>query len=108
MVINSNNPETIDMILENIVYPSLEEILSANEVRIEFNRETVLFGENAVLNSLELVSFIVVVEERINENMESNDITLTSEKAMSRSSSPFKTVGTLAEYIEELLEEESA
>jgi len=107
MTTNTNRPQSLEEILTDIIYPALEEILSAKEAAIEASEDTVLFGEGAVLNSLELVSFIVVVEERVNENLESGGITLTSEKAMSRSSTPFRTVRTLAEYIDELLQEEA-
>jgi len=105
---NTNKPQSMEAILEDIVYPALEEILSAKEAAIEMSGTTVLFGEGAVLNSLELVSFIVLVEERVNDELEFGGITLTSEKAMSRSSTPFRTVGTLVEYIDELLREEAA
>ncbi|QTH45764.1 hypothetical protein J4772_15865 [Cohnella sp. LGH] len=107
MTTNTNKPQSMEAILGDIVYPALEEILSMKETAIEISETTVLFGEGAVLNSLELVSFIVLVEERVNDNLESGGITLTSEKAMSRSSTPFRTVRTLAEYIDELLEEEA-
>ena len=108
MTTNTNKPQSMEAILGDIVYPALEEILSMKEAAVETSEETVLFGEGAVLNSLELVSFIVLAEERVNDNLESGGITLTSEKAMSPSSTPFRTVGTLAEYIDELLQEEAA
>ncbi len=67
-------------------------------------RDTELFGRNSVLDSLALVNLIVAVEENISDEFE-KDITITSEKAMSRNVSPFKNVGTLIDYILELLSE---
>lgn len=52
-----------------------------------------------------LVSLIVTVERLIEEKYDKT-VTLASEKAFSRSSSPFRTVQTLSEYISELLAEE--
>jgi acyl carrier protein len=98
---------TIDEILAAFIYPALDEVISIQEnvSEMEKSTNTALFGDNSVLNSLDLVSFIVLVEERINEKLEFG-ITLTSERAMSRSTTPFRTTGTLAEYVKELIDEE--
>jgi D-alanine--poly(phosphoribitol) ligase subunit 2 len=99
---------TIEAILVDFIYPALDEVIGMKENAsyIEKSENTALFGDNSVLKSLELVSFIVLVEERINEKLEFG-ITLTSERAMSRSSTPFRTTGTLAEFVKELLNEET-
>ena len=64
--------------------------------------ETV-FGHGGVLDSLGLVNLITLIEERIEDEY---DLTLTiaDEKAMSRKTSPFRTVGSLMAYVSELLE----
>jgi len=77
-----------------------------NKIDISKGRETELFGGNSAIDSLALVNLIVAIEEGIADEFDTN-ITITSEKAMSRRVSPFKTVGTLTDYIEELLKEES-
>ena len=66
------------------------------------NKETKLYGGNATLDSLSLVGLIVDVEERISDELDM-DIVLADERAMSRTSSPFRTVETLANYIEALI-----
>ena len=68
--------------------------------------DTVLFGESGKLDSLGLVSLIVATEQRLEELFEVY-LTLADEKAMSQKNSPFRTVGTLAEYISKLMEEKA-
>lgn len=60
-----------------------------------------LIGDDAALSSMALVSFIADVESAL---AEAHDlaVTLVSERAFSRSRSPFRTVGTLADYVIEL------
>ena len=92
---------------ENILYPAIEEInetLDENEQLVK-SPDTVLFGDGSLLDSIGLVNFIVTTE-RIVEEVTSKSVTLANEKAFSRRQSPFRTVGTLADYIEELLKEE--
>ena len=67
--------------------------------------DTVLFGNSGELDSLGLVNFIIATEQKIEEELDVT-ISLTDERAMSQKNSPFKTVGTLADYITLLLEEE--
>lgn len=88
----------------NIIIDSIIEFNETLDDKIQLSRgrETPLFGKNGVLDSLSLVNLIVQVEEDISENFNC-PIILTSEKAMSRKISPFLTVGTLTDYIEELL-----
>lgn len=67
---------------------------------------TPLFGAGANLDSLGLVSLVMRVEKKLQE--EANwVVTLVDEKAMSQRRSPFLTVGTLVEYIATLIEGEA-
>ena len=70
--------------------------------RLEHSTDTVLFGDKGKLDSLGLVNFIVAVEQRIDEDF-SNPVSLTDDKAMSQRNSPFRTVGTLVDYVASLL-----
>jgi acyl carrier protein len=63
--------------------------------------ELTLLGPGSALDSLGLVTLIVDVEQRLADEYDVS-ITLASENAMSRRQSPFRTVGTLADYITEL------
>ncbi|MBI5375233.1 MAG: acyl carrier protein [Candidatus Schekmanbacteria bacterium] len=74
--------------------------------RLEKSVDTVLFGKSGKLDSLGLVNFIVATEQHIEENFNVL-ISLTDEKAMSQKNSPFKTIGTLADYIALLINESS-
>ena len=64
--------------------------------------DTPLFGKGGGLDSLGLVNLIVAAEERIQEAFDTT-ISLADERAMSQTSSPFKTVGSLADYIAQLM-----
>lgn len=75
------------------------------EKQLEKSVNTVLFGSSSKLDSLGLVDLILATEQKIEEEFESI-VTLANEKAMSQKKSPFRTIGTLAEYICFLLDEE--
>lgn len=62
--------------------------------------DTPLFGSASRLDSLGLVNLIVAVEERLHKTL-GVSLTLADERAMSRRQSPFRTVSSLAEYIDE-------
>ena len=85
---------------------SIEEINRQleNEHQLEKSTNTVLFGENGKLDSLGLINLVVAVEQNIEDEFDVT-ITLADERAMSQETSPFRTVGTLTDYIEMLLGE---
>lgn len=89
----------------NLIYEAIDEVNETLDAPIGKKEETVLFGKDAKLDSMGLVSLIITLERLIDEK-HGKTITLASEKAFSRRSSPFKTVKSLAEYVEELLAEE--
>jgi acyl carrier protein len=60
--------------------------------------ETILFGESGTLDSLGLVSLIVSLEDEIQLSL-GIPILLADERAMSQRKSPFRSVGSLTEYI---------
>ncbi|MBI5267149.1 MAG: acyl carrier protein [candidate division Zixibacteria bacterium] len=95
-------------IAERYIYPAIDEIAAGLEPGHTLHKtpDTNLFGDGAALDSLGLVNLIVAVEERI-ESGTGKGVRLVSEKAMSRRQSPFRTVSTLAEYIDELLRDAS-
>lgn len=59
---------------------------------------TTLFGPGGLLDSMGLVTLIVEVEQALADRF-ALTMTLADDRAMSQRSSPFRTVGTLAEYI---------
>jgi acyl carrier protein len=87
----------------NSAVDDLNEILGADE-RLGKSPDEALIGKNAKLDSLGLVNLIVLVEEKIQQKF-GVGITLVDERAMSQSKSPFRTLGSLAEFVEEQLNE---
>jgi|SRR5476649_538165 len=65
---------------------------------------TKLFGADATLDSLALVSVIVDVEGDVSSALD-RSISLTDDRAMSQKISPFDDVQTLLNYIMELVNE---
>lgn len=64
--------------------------------------ETHLLGGQSPLDSIGLVTLIADLEGDIAKAF-GQSVTLADEKAMSRTLSPFRKVGTLVEYVEEKL-----
>jgi len=85
-----------------IIFNSIEEINQQNDTKIVASVNTKLFGRDCELDSLGLVNLITLIEGKI-EELTGNYIPIASEKAFSMESSPFKTIETLANYIETLL-----
>jgi len=71
--------------------------------RLQKSAETILFGQGAALDSLGLVSFVLAMEQKIARDF-GIALSLTDERAMSQQRSPFRTIGTLADYIGQLLQ----
>lgn len=69
--------------------------------------DTVLFGAGSSLESIALVMLLAEVEAVVMEEA-GVAITIADDRAMSQKQSPFRSVGTLAEYVATLLEEENA
>jgi acyl carrier protein len=63
--------------------------------------ETRLFGSQGQLDSLGLVHLIVALEACLAEELDVM-VTLADERAMSRKSSPFRSLQTLADFVLEL------
>jgi acyl carrier protein len=87
--------------------PKIDEIVSrcmrdmAERYSLNLNggisRDTLLFGESGLLDSVGLVSLIVAIEQEI-ENDLGVSIVLADERAMSQKHSPFRSIGALADY----------
>jgi acyl carrier protein len=66
------------------------------------NAETPLFGGDSGVDSLTLVRMIAEVERQAEEKF-GKQIVLADERAMSRRNSPFRTVGSFGEFVQERL-----
>jgi len=94
----------IDLIVEEA-----EELNEDREdkVPVEAREKAPLFGgDEGVLTSIALVTLIVAVEQALEDEFDTG-LNLANEKAMSMKNSPFKTIGTLADYIVALMKENS-
>ena len=83
-----------------IVIASLKEVFAqvGNPAPDNINDDTVFVGNDAVIDSLGVVSLIVEVEQRL-EGEHGISVTLANDKAMSAKNSPFRTVGVLADHV---------
>lgn len=81
------------------VYATIDEIneLQPLESQILKAPETVLMGPGSVVDSMGMVSFVVTLEQRLADTF-GVPITLADERALSRRSSPFRTVSSLVTY----------
>jgi hypothetical protein len=66
--------------------------------------DTVIFGPDSSLDSLGLVSFLADIESRVYEKY-GTEIIIASERAMSQKRSPFRTIQSLDEFVQILLNE---
>ena len=92
-----------EKILEAI-YAALDEVnllLPINEC-IEKSENTLLIGKDGVFDSLQLMNFIIELEQQIELNFKTS-ILLTDQKAMGHEQEPFNSVRTLAVYLSNLL-----
>ena len=88
------------------VYDAVDQINNQNEGSIiEKSPKTVLFGNGGCLDSLGLVNLVITIEQNIEDDC-GVKIIIADERAMSQKYSPFRTLGSLVDYIEMLLEEE--
>ena len=90
--------------IQGIIFQALNDVNQEREPadRLEIGLDTRLFGADAVLDSLSMVSVIVDVEAGVSARC-GRDISLTDDQAMSQEVSPFTDVRALTAYILQLL-----
>jgi len=85
--------------IEKLIIDVLNDYFDTQEMNEMATKDSALFGKDSVLDSMGLVNIIIDIESRfLDKDIE---ISLTSEAAMSRRRSPFRTVETLADFIME-------
>ena len=72
--------------------------------RLTKTPETIVFGRDGKLDSLALVNFLLLTEQKLEDEF-NFPISLADERAMSQERSPFRTIATMADYIGQLLKE---
>lgn len=93
-------------IITQFILNSIKDFITENEIipKTEINRETRLIGMDALFDSLNLVSFIVDLEEKLEVEF-GVDVQLMDEKAMSNKTSPFININRFAKFIKDQLDE---
>jgi acyl carrier protein len=88
-----------------VIIASSEELNSALEEPIDIARgeDAPLYGDHGVLDSLALVTLITTVEQELEDQLGAS-VSLIDERAISQARSPFRSVGSLADFATGLLE----
>lgn len=83
-----------------VVTDAIVELNDTFEEPVDLARgeEAPLYGRDGVLDSLALVSLIVLVEEKAHDTF-GKPVTLADDRAMSQFRSPFRSLGSLTEYV---------
>lgn len=89
--------------VEKVIYKAIANLNAERppDDQVEASPSTALFGVNARVDSLGLVSLIVDVETTLNSE-HGLPVSLADDRALSRAQSPYATVSTLRDYILEL------
>jgi len=92
-----------------LVYAAIDEVnaQSTSGAVIAKTPETRLLGGDQGIDSLMFVNLVVAVEEQIQNDL-GQSIVLVDEDSMAQQEHPFRTVGTLASYVEKMLAKQGA
>jgi len=94
----------MDSRIFNIVSAKLRAALEEIGASADVTPMTAVYGRESPLDSTQLVSFVVDIEEELHENL-GVEISLVNEQAFSQSRSPFRDVAVLCHHIETLIGE---
>lgn len=94
------------MDIRTIIKESIDELNEQmdEDKQLIYSSEVRLLGKNAAIDSMEFVTFITILEERISDELD-RDIKIVSDKAFSRERSPFLSFESLEGFIAELIRE---
>jgi len=94
----------IEKEIEQLIMEALNELNDEfpDDEKIIISSDTILFGKDTQIDSLSLVSLIVNIESKLCSILD-RDLSLTDDRAMRRSESPFLNVQTLKNYILEIV-----
>jgi acyl carrier protein len=89
-------------LLQKIIFEVANEFNQSlkHKIDVHKNLDAGLYGPEGVLDSISLVSFVIAVEQAIQDQC-GIPVSLSDENALSQKRSPFQTMGTLLDYIEE-------
>ena len=72
---------------------------------LEKDKSTKLFGHEGILDSLALVSFLVIIEQNLEDEL-AISITIANDKAMAQTNNPFESIESLTDFLLELIKDE--
>jgi acyl carrier protein len=92
-----------------VIYAAIDELNSQSlqGSKIQKDLETPLLAKGSGLDSLAFVNLIVAVEGQLETSM-GMSVVLVDEESMSLQEAPFRTVGSLAKYVESVVARHSA
>ena len=90
--------------IRTAVFSAVDELNTQLPAGVTFEKslDVPLYGAGGKLESLDFVTLIMEVEEKINAEF-GTDITIADENLLSKEKSPFSTLRTLIEYLDELV-----
>jgi acyl carrier protein len=92
-----------------IIYAAIDEVngQSIGGLKIQKHLETQLLAKGSGLDSLAFVNLIVAIEGQLETRL-GLSVVLVDEDSMSLQENPFRTVGSLASYVEAVLARQTA
>jgi D-alanine--poly(phosphoribitol) ligase subunit 2 len=87
-----------------LVYAAIDEVnaQAADGALVQKTPDALLLGHGKGVDSLTFVNLVVAIEEQI-QNTFGKAVVLVDEDSMALQEHPFRTVGTLANYVEKVL-----
>jgi len=94
--------------IKKILFKVVEEINENldEDQQFELSTETVLLGKDGNIDSITLVNLIVAIEQSIEDELDV-EIILIDERALSQKENSFSTIGTLIDYIAQVIREKN-
>lgn len=90
--------------IKAVIIAALNEILEERGLdTVTDQDQTQLFGEGSLIDSLDLVTIVVQIEEAIREKV-GRSVEIVDENSVISDDSPFRTVSTLANLVKEKLD----
>lgn len=90
--------------INRFVLDTFKQVINDTDKSIEVEPDgtTALMGPNSPFDSIDLVTFIVALEQTLEDDWNVS-IILADDRAMSQTVSPFKSIGSISDYIEMLI-----
>ena len=90
-----------------LVYSAIDEVdpVTSSGSPLEKSLDARLLGSDKGVDSLTFVNLVVAIEEQIQKKL-GKSVVLVDEDNMAMDAHPFRTIGTMADYIEILLNKE--